>query len=118
MSEALKGWLDEKIEGLGALERSLHADARDDEATLARIGSNVYDIVRTVLGVAERQNPGNDLAAREFFLGRIERLRAEWSAAREKATVHDDMQRVHVEDEKLGALAEVHAATDELWALQ
>lgn len=118
MSEALKTWLDEKIDELAASERSLRADARDDEATLARIGGNVYDISRTVLGVAERQNPGNDRAAREFFLGRIERLRSEWSAAREEAAAHDDAQRAHVEDEKLRALAEVRAAADELWVLQ
>ena len=118
MIEALKSWLDEKIDELAAGERSLRADARDDEATLARISGNVYDIARTVLGMAERQNPGNDRAAREFFLGRIERLRAEWSAAREKAAAHGDVQRTHIEDAKLTALAEARAATDELWVLQ
>ena len=118
MGEALRTWLDEKVDELAASERSLRADARDDEATLARIGGNVYDIARTVLGVAERQNPGNDRAAREFFLGRIERLRAEWTEARERAATHDDAQRTHVEDEKLRALAEVRTAAGGLWALR
>lgn len=116
MSDALRSWLDERVDERAARERGLRADSRDDEATFARIDGNVYDIVRTVLDVAKRQSPGDGRAAREFFLGRIDRLREEWSAARERAAAHDDAERVHVENVKLGALAEARAAAGELWA--
>lgn len=107
MNETLKSWLDEKIEGCAARERALRAEDRADEATLERIAGNVYDIARTVLGVAARQHVDDPAAARAFFQTRLERLNEEWSAARDKALSHGDDARAHTENVKLAALAEV-----------
>ena len=113
MSEPLREWLGGRVEHAADRERALREDGRGDEATLERIHGNVFDIARTVLGVAARQD--EDAAARAFFAGRMGRLRDEWRAARERALEHGDEGRAHVEQVKLEALSEVLRATDDLW---
>lgn len=88
MGESLREWLDDRVGRSAACERVLREDGRDDEATFERIRGNVFDIARTVLDVAARQD--EDGAAYAFFIGRMERLHGEWCAARERALEHGD----------------------------
>ena len=115
MGESLREWLDDRVGRSAGCERALREDGRDDEATLERIRGNVFDIARTVLGVAARQD--DDGAARSFFTGRMGRLHGEWRAARERALEHGDEESAHVEQVKLEALSEVLRATDDLRAV-
>ena len=115
MGESLREWLDDRVGRSVGCERALREDSRDDEATLERIRGNVFDIARTVLGVAARQD--EDGTARAFFTGRMGWLHGEWNAARERALEHSDEGSAHVEQVKLEALSEVLRATDDLWAV-
>lgn len=114
MGESLREWLDDRVGRSAGCERVLREDGRDDEATFERIRGNVFDIARTVLDVAARQD--EDGAAYAFFIGRMERLHGEWCAARERALEHGDEGGAYVEQIKLEALSEVLRATDDLWA--
>ena len=77
MGESLREWLDDRVGRSAGCERVLREDGRDDEATFERIRGNVFDIARTVLDVAARQD--EDGAAYAFFIGRMTRGVPTWS---------------------------------------
>ena len=93
----------------------LAAQGRGDEAAFEKVRANVYDIFRTVLEAALRIGDGDDGAARRFFLMKAEQIPSSWKAARERAALHDDEERLTVEGLKLDTAREIRARFDELW---
>ena len=98
-------YLDNRIEEGRAEIAVLTADGRTDDANFAKIRTNIYDVCRTVSRtLADRPGAGIDAIAAQ-----LERFRATWGAALEKAKQHDDISGIAVEETKLAALEDVIA---------
>ena len=98
-------YLDSRIEEGRAEIAVLTADGRTDDANFAKIRTNIYDVCRTVSRtLADRPGAGIDAIATQ-----LERFRATWGAALEKAKQHDDISGIAVEETKLAALEDVIA---------
>ena len=98
-------YLDSRIEEGRAEIAVLTADGRTDDANFAKIRTNIYDVCRTVSRtLADRPGAGIDAIAAQ-----LERFRATWGAALEKAKQHDDISGIAVEETKLAALEDVIA---------
>ena len=98
-------YLDSRIEEGRAKIAVLTADGRTDDANFAKIRTNIYDVCRTVSRtLADRPGAGIDAIAAQ-----LERFRAPWGAALEKAKQHDDISGIAVEETKLAALEDVIA---------
>ena len=98
-------YLDNRIEEGRAEIAALTADGRTDDANFAKIRTNIYDVCRTVSRtLADRPGAGIDAIAAQ-----LERFRATWGAALEKAKQHDDISGIAVEETKLAALEDVIA---------
>ena len=83
----------------------LESEGRQDEANFAKAHTNIYDICRTVTN-ALADRPGAGTAA---VKAQLERFRATWGAALEKAREHGDARNVVIEETKLEALEDVIA---------
>ena len=93
-------YLSARIEEGKAEIAVLLADGRGDEADLAKVRTNIYDVCRTVsLALADRPGAGAGAVA-----GQLENLRTQWSGALEKTRRHGDAERAVVEEIKLAAL--------------
>ena len=98
-------YLDSRIEEGRAEIAALTADGRTDDANFAKIRTNIYDVCRTVSRtLVDRPGAGIDAIAAQ-----LERFRATWGAALEKAKQHDDISGIAVEETKLAALEDVIA---------
>ncbi len=96
-------YLDTKITEGKAEIASLEAGGRKDDANFARVRMNIYDVCRTVSRtLADR--PGAGTAA---IKAQLDRFRAVWGEALEKAKQHDDVHAVAVEETKLAALRDI-----------
>lgn len=108
-------YLEERASACKERGLELAAQGRGDEAAFEKVRANVYDIFRTVLEAALRIGDGDDGAARRFFLMKAEQIPSSWKAARERAALHDDEERLMVEGLKLDTAREIRARFDELW---
>ena len=103
-------YLGRKIEdGQREIGRLTEGGCRD-EAVFARVRTNIYDVCRTV-SQALMNRPGAGATA---VKAQLERFRAEWSAALEKAKQHDNINAAAVEEEKLTALDDIIAHFQEV----
>ncbi len=107
-------YFDENLKDCRAQEEALRAAQRGDEAIFARIRGNVFDIFKTVLGVARDHEQDED-ALKRFFFGRLESIPRGWEQALQQAEAHADAQRAHIEHIKLQAVRDIRAQAEELW---
>ena len=98
-------YLSSKVEEGKAEIASLLADGRTDDANFAKVRTNIYDICRTVSQTLINR-PGAGTGA---VRAQLERFRAEWGAALEKAKQHDNINGIAVEETKLAALDDIIA---------
>ena len=98
-------FLDGRIEEGRAEIAALTADGRTDDANFAKVRTNIYDVCRTVTHTLLNR-PGAGMNA---IAAQLERFRATWGAALEKAKQHDDISGIAVEETKLAALEDVIA---------
>ena len=98
-------YLESKISEGKAEILTLEADGRRDDANFAKVRTNIYDVCRTVINTLINR-PG---AGRNAIAAQLERFRATWGAALEKAKQHDDVSGIAVEETKLTALEDVIA---------
>ena len=98
-------YLDSRIEEGKAEIGKLSAEGRMDDANFAKVRMNIYDVCRTVSRTLENR-PGAGVSA---IRAQLERFRAGWGAALEKAKQHGDVKAVAVEETKLAALEDVIA---------
>ena len=103
-------YLSSKVEEGKAETASLLADGRTDDANFAKVRTNIYDICRTVSQTLINR-PGAGTGA---VRAQLERFRAEWIAALEKAKQHDNINGIAVEETKLAALDDIIAHFQEV----
>ena len=103
-------YLSIKVEEGKAETASLLAEGRTDDANFAKVRTNIYDICR-IVSQALINRPGTGTGA---IKAQLERFRAEWSSALEKAKQHDNIHGIAVEETKLAALDDIIAHFQEV----
>ena len=103
-------YLDSRIEEGRSEIAALTADGRIDDANFAKVRTNIYDICRTVSQVLVNRSGAGAGAVR----AQLERFRAEWSAALDKAKQHGNIHGIAVEETKLEALNDIIAHFQEV----
>ena len=111
----MREYLEERASACKERGLELAAQERGDEAAFEKVRANVYDIFRTVLEAALRLGDGDDGAVQRFFMMKAEQIPSSWKAARERAALHDDEERLMIEGLKLDTAREVRARFAEFW---
>ena len=104
MMNGLKTYLQENASQSRAEAARLDQDNRQDEAKLAKIRANVYDIFASVLQVAARQEDPEG-----FFRDRLQSIPANWAKTLEKAQAHDEIDAIWIEQTKLDTVSKIQA---------
>ncbi|MBQ6382108.1 MAG: hypothetical protein IJJ42_00735 [Clostridia bacterium] len=108
--EKFMQYMDSKIEEGRAKTEELRADGRGDDANFMKVRTNIYEVCKTVSQTLMKR-PGAGTGAVKAML---EKFRAEWGAALEKAKQHDNAKGMAVEEIKLSALEDVIAHFEEV----
>lgn len=109
-------YLNTAIKNAQKKEQELIATERKDEANLQKIRANIYGICRTVYDVVAKTKSGEELA--EEYIKKLDNLPKNWVESYEKARVHNDVEKILIEETKLEVLQEVKANFTELWRKQ
>lgn len=113
--ENMTAYLDAAIARCAEREKALIADERKDEAIFEKIRANVYNIYRTILGVAAQNCGGDEGRVREFFMKQIDHIPASWRATYETAKQHNDTAKVQIEEIKLAVVQEIKTEFTKIW---
>ena len=113
--ENMTAYLDAAITRCAEQEKALIADERKDEAIFEKIRANVYNIYRTILGVAIQNCGGDTDKIREFFMKQINHIPASWNASYEIAKKHNDAAKVQIEEIKLAVVEEIKTEFTKIW---
>lgn len=95
--------------------KSMQSDDRADEANFEKIKCNVYEIFKTVLGVAVKSEGAEPDKVKEFFLSRLEKIPSNWQAAYELAQKHNDDIAMHREALKLETAEKIRNEFNAVW---
>jgi len=98
-------YLNSAIETAGKKEQELICTERKDEANLQKIRANIYGICRTVLEVSAKSKSGNELV--KEYTEKLDNLPKNWLESYEKAKLHNDVEKLLIEETKLEVLKEV-----------
>ena len=96
-------YLDSRIEEGRSEITALTVDGRTDDANFAKVRTNIYDVCRSVINTLINR-PG---AGRNAIAAQLERFRATWGAALEKARLQGSAKETAVGENKLAALEEI-----------
>ncbi len=108
-------FFDKQIQLCKQQEKALQEDNRKDEASFQKIKSNVYDIFKTVFAVAQKAGGGNPQAVRQFFWEKTEQIPANWRAAYQTAKLHDDAEKILIEQIKLDTIQQIRDEFSICW---
>ena len=107
MMNPFTAYLSTEIERLKAEEAALASDNRRDEANLARIRRNIFEICNTVHGVfIQKSAPEAFYAA---YIAKLDEFEAAWRKAQVLAGANADGAKAAIEEIKLEALASIRA---------
>ena len=107
MKKQITAYFEEKTAACQAVVAALNADNRADEAVFEKIRMNVFGIFRSVYNAGCQYCDGNTTKELDFLRERHQKLCADWKAAYENAILHDDSEKVHIEQIKLAAADEI-----------
>jgi len=82
----------------------LKREDRQDEADLAKIWANIFDIFLSITNAAKKQCADN---ANDFIRNYIEKLTAEWQKSLTEAEKHNDYIKATQEQAKLSAVSQI-----------
>ncbi len=108
-------FLDNQIQLCRKQEKNLQEDNRGDEATFQKIRANIYDISKAILSVAQKAGNDDPQKIKQFFLLKTEQIPANWKAAYEAAKLHDDIEKMVVEQLKLNTIEEIRSEFLHCW---
>ncbi len=118
MNEKLKklnAYFDTEISKCHDDIKLLSAESREDEANFEKIKCNVYEIFKTVLGVAAKNEGAEPDKVKGFFLSRLEKIPSNWQAAYELAQKHNDEIAMHRESLKLETAKKIRNEFCTVW---
>ncbi len=97
-------FIEENTKRLASDEQKLIAADRKDEANLVRISQNVYGIAKSMYEVAIKLSPDD---VKGEMLKRLNGILATWEANHVKVKEHNDIEKIVVEETKIGTLHEI-----------
>ncbi len=98
-------YLNNSIDTAQKKEQVLIDGERKDEANLQKIRANIYDICRTVFQVILQTKTGTELE--EEYVKRIDNISRNWVESYERAKLHQDVEKILIEETKLEVIKEV-----------
>ncbi len=104
MNDFMK-YLNNSIIAVQKKEQELIASERKDEANLQKIKANIYGICRTIYEVVVKTKQENVVA--EEYKNKLDNLPKNWVESYEKAKLHNDVEKILIEETKLEVLKEV-----------
>lgn len=113
--QKFESYLDEQIAACKQRSRLLAEDDRMDEGNFEKVRTNVYEIFKTILSVAERVCGKDDLAKKRFFLQKAEQIPMSWTTSYEKAKQNGDARKMHIESIKLDTIQEIKDMCMQVW---
>lgn len=113
--ETFTAYLENSIAGCVEQEKALVADERKDEAVFEKIRANVYNIFRSIFGVAVNTCGEDADKVRDFLLKQIDHIPASWLATYETARQHNDAAKVQIEEIKLAVVQEIQVEFTKIW---
>lgn len=116
--EALEVYLKEEIEKCTENSNGLSEDGRRDEAVFAVVRSNVLDIFKTVLSVAQEMSKGEEEQCIDFFRSKLDQIPEKWNGSLQQARMESDAKTAHIERIKLEAVQDIQEKIAELWEIE
>lgn len=113
--ERTASYFSDQINRCQTQAQALTLDDRMDEAVFAKIEMNVYKIFSTVFSAAISATGQDEQALVQFFLTRIHQIPLSWHAAMEKAQLHEETEKVHIERIKLAAVEQIEREFEKIW---
>ncbi len=98
-------YLNNSIEAANQKEQELIATECKDEANLQKIRANIYGICLTVVQVVAKEKCGKELW--EEYIVRLDNIAKNWVKSYEKAKLHNDVEKILIEETKFQVLNEV-----------
>ena len=98
-------YLTTSIEAAQQSERELIATERKDEANLQKIRANIFGICLTVVQVVSKEKSGEDLW--KDYCNRLDNISGSWVESYEKAKIHQDVEKILIEETKVQVLQAV-----------
>ena len=115
---ALQQYLDGQIASCKKEAEKLTEEVRTDESVFAVIRTNIFDIFRTVLSVAEELCGEDEAKLQEFIQSRLAQIPQNWNESLERARANNDVEMAHIERLKLEAVADIEKEFVRIWGLE
>lgn len=115
---ALQQYLDDQIASCKKEAEKLTEEVRTDESVFAVIRTNIFDIFRTVLSVAEELCGEDEAKLQEFIQSRLAQIPQNWNESLERARANNDVEMAHIERLKLEAVADIEKEFVRIWGLE
>ena len=98
-------YLNNAIEAAQKKAQELIATERKDEANLQKIRANIYGICLTVVRVVAKEKNGEELW--KDYTERLDNISKNWVESYEKAKLHNDVEKILIEETKFQVIKEV-----------
>lgn len=98
-------YLDASADKLQAESRALQSSDRADEANFVKVRINVCGICKSVYEALQRVTPPEQFDL--TYLSKLRQLEITWQAAYDKAKLHDDAEKLLIEEIKLKTLQKI-----------
>lgn len=98
-------YLDASADKLQAEARALQAVSRADEANFVKIRINIFGVCKTVYETLQRATEPAQFE--QAYLAKLRQLSDSWQAAYDKAKMHDDAEKLLIEEIKLKTLQKI-----------
>ncbi|MFT4146129.1 MAG: hypothetical protein QM644_16890 [Mobilitalea sp.] len=96
-------------------EKKLILDERKDEANLVKIKNNIYNIFKiTFVSIIKNEKSG-EVEIKSLFIEKLESIPKNWIASYEIAKLHNDAEKILIEEIKLQTLALIKTKFNEIW---
>lgn len=103
--KAYLDYLDEAAAGLQEEVRALQSSDRADEANFVKVRINVCGICKSVYEALQRVTLPEQFEL--TYLSKLRQLEITWQAAYDKAKLHDDAEKLLIEEIKLKTLQKI-----------
>ena len=113
--ETFTAYLENSIADCVEQEKAMVADERKDEAVFEKIRANVYNIFRSIFGVAVNTRGEDADKVRDFFMKQIDHIPASWNASYDAAKQHNDTTKAQIEEIKLAVVQEIKTEFTKIW---
>lgn len=96
-------------------EKKLILDERKDEANLIKIKKNIFDIFRTVFLSIMKDKTVDEKNIKMLFTEKMDTIPKNWKISYENAKIHNDVEKIVIEEIKFQTLDLISTKFNELW---